>query len=43
MQERALIALLCINMHKNQINIKLYTKSVKQFMAYMEKSNYGLM
>jgi len=37
------IVLLCTNMHKNQIHIKFYTESLKEFMAYMEKSNYGLM
>jgi hypothetical protein len=37
------MVLLCTNMHKNQFHIKFYTKSVKQFMEYMEKFNYGLM
>jgi len=29
------MVLLCTNMHKNQIHIKFYTKSVKEFMAYI--------
>jgi len=35
-RESTFIVLLCTNMHKNQIHNKLYTKSVKEFMAYME-------